>query len=134
MRIDQLLWCLRYYKSRAQANQACRKGAVKLNDRTVKPSREAIPTDQIALRKDQIWYRFTLLDIPKTRMAAKLVDIYRMDTTEHFAHEHKEMQERAWIKERDKGLGRPTKKDRRDLDDFRDETQKDTQKPTEEKN
>ncbi len=110
MRIDQLLWCLRYYKSRAQANQACRKGAIKINDQTVKPSREVIPTDRVAVRKNQLWYRFTLLDVPKTRMAAKLVDIYRMDTTPSDALTHQEMQDQAWVKGRDKGLGRPTKK------------------------
>jgi len=132
MRIDQLLWCLRYYKSRAQANQACRKGAVKINDQTVKPSREVIPTDRVAVRKNQLWYRFTLLDVPKTRMAAKLVDIYRMDTTPSNALTHQEMQDQAWVKGRDKGLGRPTKKDRRAMDDFQEESTQAPEPPTEE--
>lgn len=122
MRIDQYLWCVRYFKSRSMASQACRSGRVKIQDKTVKPSREVLAGDQIMVRRDQIWYEFTVLDIPKNRVGAKLVDIYRMDTTPQEVFVRKEMQALSGETLREQGLGRPTKKDRRELDDFNSET------------
>ena len=81
MRIDQYLWCVRYFKSRNVASNACKKGQVKINGQVVKPSREVLRQDKLDIRKDQIIYQCTVLDIPKSRLGAKLVDIYRMDTT-----------------------------------------------------
>ena len=60
--------------------EACKKGHVKINDKTVKPSREVYPMDEVKVRKNQIWYEFTVLDIPESRVGAKLVAIYRKDT------------------------------------------------------
>ncbi|MGB0376541.1 MAG: RNA-binding S4 domain-containing protein [Flavobacteriaceae bacterium] len=122
MRIDQYLWCIRYFKSRSMASQACRSGRVKIQDKTVKPSREVLAGDKIMVRRDQIWYEFTVLDIPKSRVGAKLVDIYRMDTTPQEVFVRKEMQALSGETPREQGLGRPTKKDRRELDDFNSET------------
>lgn len=121
MRIDQYLWCVRYFKSRSLASQACRKGAIKINNATVKPSREVLPLDRIEVRKEQIWYQLTVLDIPKSRVGAKLVDIYRQDTTPKTAFEQKEMQALDAFQPREKGLGRPTKKDRRSMEGFLDD-------------
>ncbi len=87
MRIDQYLWCLRYFKSRNIASNACKKGQVKINGQVVKASREVLRQDQLTIRKDQINYQCTVLDIPKSRLGAKLVDIYRMDTTPRTAFE-----------------------------------------------
>jgi len=121
MRIDQYLWCVRYFKSRSLASQACRKGAIKINNATVKPSREVLTLDRIEVRKEQIWYQMTVLDIPKSRVGAKLVDIYRQDTTPKTAFEQKEMQALDAFQPREKGLGRPTKKDRRSMEGFLDD-------------
>jgi len=121
LRIDQLLWCLRYHKSRSMANKDCRKGAVRVNGNTVKPSREVIPTDTVAVRRNQIWFEFEVLDLPKSRVGAKLVDIYRRDITAENADKNHEVQALARVEQRQKGLGRPTKKDRRDLDEFTEE-------------
>lgn len=121
MRIDQYLWCVRYFKSRSLASQACRKGAIKINNATVKPSREVLPLDRIEVRKEQIWYQMTVLDIPKSRVGSKLVDIYRQDTTPKTAFEQKEMQALDAFQPREKGLGRPTKKDRRSMEGFLDD-------------
>lgn len=121
MRIDQYLWCVRYFKSRSLASQACRKGAIKINNATVKPSREVLPLDRIEVRKEQIWYQMTVLDIPKSRVGAKLIDIYRQDTTPKTAFEQKEMQALDAFQPREKGLGRPTKKDRRSMEGFLDD-------------
>ena len=81
MRIDKYLWCIRYYKTRTLATTACKKGHVRVNDDVVKPSRDVFPQDIIILRKDQINYRLKVNDIPESRVGAKLVDLYRTDTT-----------------------------------------------------
>ncbi|WP_296385139.1 S4 domain-containing protein [Winogradskyella sp.] len=121
MRIDKYLWCVRYYKTRSIATQACKKGQIKVNESVVKPSREVYPTDKIELRKDQIVYQLTVNDIPPNRVGAKLVDIYRVDTTPKEAFEAKALLKYSKDYYRKKGTGRPTKKDRRDIDDFYEE-------------
>ena len=121
MRIDKYLWCVRYYKTRSIATKACKKGQVKVNGAAVKPSREVFPTDKIELRKDQIIYQLTVNDLPPNRVGAKLVDIYRTDTTPKSAFEAKELLKYSKDYYRKKGTGRPTKKDRRDIDDFYDD-------------
>lgn len=121
MRIDKYLWCLRYYKTRSMATKACKKGQVKLNGAVAKPAREVYATDTIELRKDQIVYQLTVNDIPPNRVGAKLVDIYRIDTTPKESFEAKELLKYSKDYYRKKGTGRPTKKDRRDIDDFYEE-------------
>ncbi|MEH1009382.1 RNA-binding S4 domain-containing protein [Winogradskyella sp. ECml5-4] len=118
MRIDKYLWCVRYYKTRSIATKACKKGQVKVNGVAIKPSREVFPTDKIELRKDQIIYQLTVNDLPPNRVGAKLVDLYRTDTTPKSAFEAKELLKYSKDYYRKKGVGRPTKKDRRDIDDF----------------
>jgi ribosome-associated heat shock protein Hsp15 len=95
MRIDKYLWCVRYYKTRNMVTEACKKNHITVNGIVAKPSKEVFPTDKITFRKDQITQIITVLDIPDNRVGAKLVDIYRKT-----------------------GTGRPTKKDRRDIDEF----------------
>ena len=121
MRIDKFLWCVRYYKTRSKATSACKKGHVRVNGNTIKPSREVYPTDKIELRKNQINYRITVNDLPPNRVGAKLVDIYRTDNTPKSEFEAQELLKYSKDYYRKKGTGRPTKKDRRDLDDFYDE-------------
>ncbi|WP_426430808.1 RNA-binding S4 domain-containing protein [Winogradskyella sp. HB-48] len=118
MRIDKYLWCVRYYKTRSIATQACKKGQVKINDVVAKPSREVFPTDKIELRKDQITYKLTINDLPPNRVGAKLLDIYRTDTTPKESFVAKELLKYSKDYYRKKGTGRPTKKDRRDIDSF----------------
>lgn len=121
MRIDKYLWCVRYYKTRSIATKACKKGQVKVNGAVVKPSREVFPTDKIQLRKDQIIYQLTVNDLPPNRVGAKLADLYRIDTTPKSAFEAKELLKYSKDYYRKKGTGRPTKKDRRDIDDYHDD-------------
>lgn len=118
MRIDKYLWCVRYFKTRTIATEACKKGHVKVNGQAVKASREVFPTDTIVVRKDQINYQVTVNDIPPNRVGPKLVDIYRTDTTPKEAFEAHELLKLAKDHYRKKGQGRPTKKDRRDIDGF----------------
>lgn len=100
------------------ATQACKKGAVRVNGDIVKPSRDVYPGDVITLRKNQINYQIEVLDLPSNRVGAKLVGLYRNDITPKEAFETNEMLQYAKSYYRKKGVGRPTKKDRRDLDDF----------------
>lgn len=118
MRIDKFLWSTRYFKTRNIASAACKKGHAKINGQTAKPSREVFPMDEVTIRKNQIDYKFTVLDIPPNRVGAKLVDIYRKDTTPKEAFEHNELLKYSKEYYRKKGVGRPTKKDRREIDDF----------------
>ena len=122
MRIDKYLWCIRYYKTRTLATIACKKGHVKVNKDTAKPSRDVFPQDKIDLRKDQINYQLIINDIPESRIGAKLVDIYRTDITPKDQFEAKELLKYSKDYYRKKGVGRPTKKDRRDIDDFTEDT------------
>lgn len=118
MRIDKYLWCTRYFKTRNIATTACKKGHIKVNDQVVKPSRDIYPTDEITLRKNQINYSLTVLDIPPNRIGAKLLGLYRVDTTPKSAFEAQELLKYSKDYYRKKGTGRPTKKDRRDIDDI----------------
>lgn len=126
MRIDKYLWCVRYLKTRNIATLACKKGSVRVNGDIVKPSRDVYPGDKITLRKEQINHELEVLDIPESRVGAKLVDIYRKDTTPKEAFETNEMLQYAKTYYRKKGVGRPTKKDRRDIDDFTETPEEET--------
>ncbi len=118
MRIDKYLWCVRYYKTRNIATEAIKKGHVIVNNQVAKPSKEVFPLDKITLRKDQINYKIAVLDIPANRVGPKLVDVYRKDETPAEAFEHLALLKLSKEHYRAKGDGRPTKKDRRDIDDY----------------
>ena len=81
MRVDKFLWSLRYFKTRTLATNACKKGHVKVNNKSIKASREVYPNEKLTIRKSQINYSLTIIDIPKTRVGSKLTDLYRVDTT-----------------------------------------------------
>jgi len=123
MRIDKYLWCVRYYKTRTLATIACKKEHVKINNDITKPSREIFISDKIDLRKNQINYQLTVNDIPSSRIGAKLVDIYRTDTTPKKQFEAQELLKFSKDYYRKKSVGRPTKKDRRDIDGFNNENE-----------
>ena len=118
MRVDKYLWCVRYYKTRNMVTEACKKNHITVNGLIAKPSKEVFPSDTITFRKDQITQIITVLDIPENRIGAKLVDIYRKNETPEEAYQHLELLKLAKEHYRRTGDGRPTKKDRRDLDDF----------------
>ena len=121
MRIDKYLWCTRYFKTRNQAATACKKGHVLLNGLESKPAREVQTGDHIRVRIDQVNYELEVLGIPRSRVGAKLVPDYRKDVTPPEALAHKEMMRLSRENYRQKGSGRPTKKDRRDIEGFMDD-------------
>ncbi len=118
MRVDKFLWCVRYFKTRSIATEACRQGKIKINGASVKPSREVYPTDKVTVRKNQINYEIEVLDLPTSRVGAKLVNLYINDITPKEAFEKLELLKYSRDYYRKKGTGRPTKKDRRDIDDW----------------
>ena len=118
MRIDKFLWSVRYYKTRALATDAIKKNRVKINGDVVKASKEVTPGDQIEVRKDQINLSFKVIQLPKSRIGAKLVSLHIIDTTPKEEYEVLELRKLSQDYYRIKGEGRPTKKDRRDLDDY----------------
>jgi len=120
MRIDKYLWTIRYFKTRNQASEACKKGQVKINTSNVKPSKEIFIGEKIVFRKNQINYELEVLDVPPNRVGAKLVDLYRKDITPKEAFENQELLKASKDYYRKKGTGRPTKKDRRDIEDYAD--------------
>ncbi len=121
MRIDKYLWCTRYYKTRSIATEACKKGNIKLEGTNVKPSKDVFSGEKLTIRKNQINYEIIVLDIPKNRVGAKLVDLYRKDITPQEAFEKQDLLKYSKDYYRKKGTGRPTKKDRRDIDDYTDD-------------
>jgi len=123
MRIDKYLWTIRYFKTRNQASEACKKGQVKINTSNIKPSKEIFIGDKIVVRKNQINFELEVLDIPANRVGAKLVDLYRKDITPESAFENQELLKASKDYYRKKGTGRPTKKDRRDIEDYADENE-----------
>ena len=118
MRVDTYIWYLRYYKSRSQAISACRQGHVRIDDQIIKPSREVFVGDKIKVRKNQVSRELMVLDFPKSRISAKLVNLYREDLTSKEAFKNTNFQSLSKTPKRDEGSGRPTKKDRREIDEY----------------
>ncbi|MFD1096587.1 RNA-binding S4 domain-containing protein [Salegentibacter chungangensis] len=118
MRVDKFLWCVRYFKTRSIATNACKQGKVKLDGDSMKPSKEVFPGDKLKVRKNQIDYEIEVLDLPPSRVGAKLVNLYVHDVTPKEAFEKLELLKYSKDYYRKKGAGRPTKKDRRDIDDW----------------
>ena len=125
MRVDKYLWCVRYYKTRNMVTEACKKNHINVNGQVAKASKEVFATDKITFRKDQITHIITVLDVPANRVGAKLVDVYRKDETPAESFAHLELLKLSKEHYRKTGTGRPTKKDRRDLDDIEFNTDED---------
>ena len=118
VRVDKWLWAVRIYKTRSQASEACRKGHVSIGNLPVKPSRSVHIGEVVKVRKSPITRSFKILELSEKRMSAKLTADYLEDVTPPEVLEIEEMQKNMRWLERDRGTGRPTKKDRRELDDF----------------
>lgn len=118
MRLDKFLWSVRYYKTRSIATDACKKNRIKVNGEPAKASKMIIEGDRLEVKKNQINLSFKVLQIPKSRIGAKLLTLHIVDTTSKEEYEALELRKVAQDYYREKGEGRPTKKDRRDLDEF----------------
>lgn len=118
VRIDKWLWAMRLFKTRSQASEECRKGKVTINGISVKPSRELKEGETIQLRRPPITRSYKVITLTENRLSAKLVPEYMIETTPASELEILEMQKNMSFFNRERGTGRPTKKERRDLDDF----------------
>ncbi len=116
-RIDKWLWAVRVYKTRSQASQACRSGRVKVDGQVVKPSREVHPEMVIHLHWGPIERIIKVKALLKNRVGAKLVSQYMQDLTPEEDYKTLELIHKR-IGTRPHGTGRPTKKERRNLDEW----------------
>ena len=116
MRIDKYIWCIRIFKTRSLATKGCNEGKVLLNNKVIKPGKIIKENDIISVKTIPIWRLFKVLDFPKSRINAKLVSDYAVEiTSEDDLLKLKEYQN---INKQNKYLGikgRPTKKDRRNI-------------------
>jgi ribosome-associated heat shock protein Hsp15 len=119
VRIDKYLWAVRVYKTRTQATEACKKGRVSVDDMPAKPSRMVTTGDVIEVKKIPVLYSYRVLDPIEKRVGAKIVENYVENITPQEELHKLDMQDDFFVK-RDRGAGRPTKKERRLLDDIQD--------------
>ena len=116
VRLDKYLWAIRVYKTRTDATDACKGGKVRLNGYDVKPSKEVRPGDVIVVRKGAVTYTYKVLSLVDKRLGAKLVpDVAENQTPQEELDKLRAPVETFFLK-RDRGTGRPTKKDRRQMD------------------
>ena len=122
MRIDKYLWHVRLAKTRSIASKNCTSEKVRLNGLIIKPSKEICPGDELVLRDNPTWRKFKVIDIPKNRVGAKLVQDYLLEITPKEDLEQIKIVSEMNRQNRFHGIvGRPTKRDRRDLDRFKSE-------------
>lgn len=117
-RIDKWLWATRIFKTRSIATDACKKGRVAINNVTIKPSRMVKVGDTVAVRKPPITYTFEVVGLTEARVGAKLVPNYLKNITSPDQYELLDMVRISGFVNRQKGLGRPTKKEGRELAHF----------------
>lgn len=118
VRIDKWLWAVRLYKTRSLAAEACKKGKVLIQNVSVKPSRAIKIGDVIQIKQNPVLYSFKVLELAQNRMNAKLVPGFMENVTTPDQLELIELGKLAAQTNRLRGTGRPTKKERRDLEDF----------------
>ena len=118
IRVDKYLWAMRIYKTRSIATDACKCGRIKMNGVEVKPSRAFHVGDVFTVRKGPITYTYRILQLASNRLGAKMVPEYLQDITPREQLELLELARYAAQSGRDRGTGRPTKKDRRDIEQF----------------
>ncbi len=121
-RIDKWLWSVRIFKTRSIASEYCKKGRVLMNDISVKPAKEIRIGDVIVVRKPPISYTFRVKGIPNNRIGAKLTVEYLENITSKEELEKLDPNLMAFYGSRDRGTGRPTKKERRSIDEILDST------------
>lgn len=118
VRIDKWLWAVRIFKTRSIAAEACKKGKITLNGMALKPSRNIKIGDILQIRSNPVVYSFKVLQLSENRMGAKLVPDFMENVTTPDQLEILELQRLSGAINRARGTGRPTKKDRRDIENY----------------
>ena len=125
-RIDKWLWAMRVFKTRSIATDACKKGRVTMGGNPVKPSKVIKVGDVIDVKKPPVTFTFRVLKLANNRLGAKLVPDYLENITPASQYEILEMAKISGFVDRRKGLGRPTKRESRELKNFTESTYADT--------
>lgn len=120
IRVDKWLWFVRVFKTRTLATEYCNKGRVMRNGVALKPSNEIHPGETLTVRKPPVTYTFKVKDIPKSRVGAKLLESYLENLTPAEELQKLDPSLMAFNLHRDRGTGRPTKKERREIDELLD--------------
>jgi ribosome-associated heat shock protein Hsp15 len=120
IRLDKYLWAVRIFKTRSDAAEAVRTNKVTVNGASAKPSREVRTGDIIAVRKGHITYSYKVSDLVSSRQPAKNVPLYCLDITPQSELDKLNIPRETIFVSRDRGTGRPTKKERRDIDELYD--------------
>lgn len=120
-RIDKWLWAVRIYKTRSIAAEACKRGHIMIGERSVKPSHTVRIGDVVKVKKSPITYSFRVLKAAENRVGAKLVPELMENITPKEQYEILEMSKISGFTDRMRGTGRPTKKERREIDRFSEE-------------
>ena len=118
VRVDKYLWAMRIYKTRSIAADACKNGRISINGVQLKPSRTFKIGDTFNVRKGPVTFSYEVLQLSENRLGAKLVPDYMRDITAPDQLEILELARLAGKSGRDRGTGRPTKKDRREIEQF----------------
>ena len=121
MRLDKYLWAVRLYKTRSIAADACQCGKVLLSTdgRPLKPSHEVKIGERYSLNIDQLHKEIEVLALPPNRVGAPLVQGFIIDRTPQEEYERIQMARQYAFEKRDRGLGRPTKRERREIEEFK---------------
>jgi ribosome-associated heat shock protein Hsp15 len=120
IRIDKFLWSVRIYKTRSIASDECRKGRIIINDIQIKPSRTILKNEIITVKKPPVIYSYRVIEPIENRISAKLVEQFIEDLTSEEEKAKHDFRQAGGIVHRDKGTGRPTKKERRQIDRIND--------------
>jgi ribosome-associated heat shock protein Hsp15 len=115
-RLDKWLWAVRIFKSRSLASDACRAGSVAVNELTAKPARDVRPGELVTVRQGLVLRTLRVVGVPASRVGAKLVPNFCADLTPREELEKGRERSVQDLLAREKGSGRPTKRDRRLLD------------------
>lgn len=121
IRIDKFLWSVRIYKTRSIASDECHKGRIIINDIQVKPSRTVLKNEIITVKKPPVIYSYRIIEPIENRVSAKLVENYIKDLTTDEEKAKLDIRQAVGTIFRDKGTGRPTKKERRLIDRIKDD-------------
>lgn len=116
VRLDKYLWAIRVYKTRTDATDACKGGKVRLNGLDVKPSKEVKIGDVLTIRKGVATYTYKVLGLVEKRQSAKLVSEFAENQTPQEELDKLRAPVETFFLKRDRGAGRPTKKERRQMD------------------
>ena len=118
LRIDKYLWAIRVYKTRTDATDACKGGKVRVNGADTKPSKSVKVGNTIVARKGAVTYTYKVLQLIDKRQGAKLVPNYAENLTPQEELDKLRAPVETFFLKRDRGAGRPTKKDRRQMEDL----------------